>query len=710
MKVSVVRTDKQNKTYLQTITIEKLIERICNDKSNGTIADLRHFIPIMSEGMTFHNMHLLPRVYPSVVMQKDADGDISAVEYNGIILLTICNLKRQESIDAVKIAAAQLPTTLAAFAGASGRSVKLLVKTSLANGCMPENEQEATKLYRATYPCAVKIYEAAVGEHVKIVNPSIKNGFRLTADDSPYLNLNATALLIDPDNFKPNLGFKEAKDAISGIVNVEKQDHIDIELYDEMEFMYHRAVDIVAANQIDDNEQRFAHEAFSSRVAWQLCKMGMPEEEAVLHMRAHCNTREAVNHCRTVISSVYAEFSLSRDKKIDDNDYPTSIRNEQMQIIKFLERRYVFRYNEVMKYTEYRPNNTWVLDYKPVDQRVQNRMAIEARLEGMNAWDKDITRYVESDYVKNYNPIEDFLWKCRGKWDGHDRIRELARTVPTNNANWENWFYTWFLAVVNQWLGIGNSRYGNSVAPLLISGQGYNKSTFCRRLLPQELQWGYNDNLVLAEKKQVLQAMSEFLIINLDEFNQISPQVQQGFLKNLIQLPNVKIKRPYGKHVEQHARRASFIGTSNMRDVLTDPSGCRRFIGVEITSPIDVSKEINYVQLYAQALSALEHKEPCYFDEEQTALIMKSNQQFQAKSAVEQYFYEYFSIGTKNDSDASFMTTAAILSYLKKQLGSDIKLNNLRSLGRVLTNMDGLERKRTNTGTAYLVKIRQKQV
>jgi hypothetical protein len=123
-----------------------------------------------------------------------------------------------------------------------------------------------------------------------------------------------------------------------------------------------------------------------------------------------------------------------------------------------------------------------------------------------------------------------------------------------------------------------------------------------------------------------------------------------------------------------------------------------------------VSKEINYVQLYAQALSALEHKEPCYFDDEQTTLLMKSNKQFQAKSTVEQYFYEYFSVGTKNDPDATFMTTAAILSYLKKQLGADIKLNSLRSLGRILANVDGLERKRTSTGTAYLVKIRQKQL
>lgn len=35
-------------------------------------------------------------------------------------------------------------------------------------------------------------------------------------------------------------------------------------------------------------------------------------------------------------------------------------------------------------------------------------------------------------------------------------------------------------------------------------------------------------------------AMSQQLLINLDEFNQISPRVQQGFLKNVIQLPSIK--------------------------------------------------------------------------------------------------------------------------------------------------------------------------
>ena len=79
--------------------------------------------------------------------------------------------------------------------------------------------------------------------------------------------------------------------------------------------------------------------------------------------------------------------------------------------------------------------------------------------------------------------------------------------------------------------------------------------------------------------------MSQQLLINLDEFNQISPRVQQGFLKNVIQLPSIKAKRPYGTHLEELPRKASFIATSNMTDILSDPSGNRRFIGIELTAP-----------------------------------------------------------------------------------------------------------------------------
>ena len=372
-----------------------------------------------------------------------------------------------------------------------------------------------------------------------------------------------------------------------------------------------------------------------------------------------------------------------------------------MNMMVFLRDRYDFRYNVLMKYTEYKTKGSWH-DFAPVDPRVQKRMTLDVQLADIRVSIKDVRNFLESDYIANYDPIDEYLFQCEGKWDGKDHIRALARTVPTANPHWADWFYIWYLGMVDQWRGINHRLYGNSVAPLLISKQGFNKSTFCRRLIPQELQWGYTDNLVLSEKRQVYQAMAQTLLINLDEFNQISPQVQQGFLKNLIQLPNVKKKRPYGGHVEEFPRLASFIATSNMDDILTDPSGNRRFIGVELTGPIDVSVKPNYVQLFAQAMAAIRAGEKTYFDSVETALLMQSNRQFEVVPPIEQYFQMCFDL-VEDESQGKYMSAAEIFDYLKKRIGSSLKIDSLMSFGRKLANIDGIKVKRFATGKRYLV-------
>ena len=415
------------------------------------------------------------------------------------------------------------------------------------------------------------------------------------------------------------------------------------------------------------------------------------------HARSQNLTSSTGNNQQMLADSETAE---ENDNKKEDKN---SVRSNIVSMMKLLESRYDFRYNTVMKYVEYLPKDKGWYGYRPVEPRVQKRMTLEVQLADIRVSIKDVRNFLESDYIKNYNPIEEYLFQCYDKWDGKDHIRALARTVPTANPHWADWFYTWFLGMVDQWRGYSHRQYGNSVAPLLISKQGYNKSTFCRRLLPPELQWGYSDNLILSEKRQVYQAMAQFMVINLDEFNQISPQVQQGFLKNLIQLPTLKYKPPYGSHVMEFPRLASFIATSNMKDILSDPSGNRRFIGVELTGPIDVSVRPNYQQLFAQALSALNNGEKSYFDAQQVKLIMKSNSQFEIIQPIDQYFLLYFEL-VDNEKEGDYLTAAEIFDYLKKQIGSSIKINSLMGFGRKLANMSELKHKRFADGMKYLVK------
>ena len=395
-----------------------------------------------------------------------------------------------------------------------------------------------------------------------------------------------------------------------------------------------------------------------------------------------------------------SQGSMRKEKNVDIS---SSTDNDIKDMIIHLKSYYELRYNTVMKYTEYLEKEKEWLGFMPVSQRVLKRMTLEVQLADISVSTHDVKNYLESDFIKSYDPIDEYLFECNGKWDGKDHIRALARTVPTDNPRWADWFYTWFLGMVEQWHTYRIHQYGNSVVPLLISKQGYNKSTFCRRLLPPELQWGYNDNIILSEKRQVLQAMSQFLIINLDEFNQFSANLQQGFLKNAIQLPTVKIKRPYGSHVEEFPRTASFIATSNIDDILSDPSGNRRFIGVKLTGPIDVSVKPNHKQLFAQALTALQNGEKCYFDNAQTRLLMESNREFQTEMPLEQCFHECFSI-TKSEKEGNYMSTAAIFKVLKDRFGSSLEVSNIITLGRRLRNMDGIVYKRACNGTLYLLK------
>lgn len=377
------------------------------------------------------------------------------------------------------------------------------------------------------------------------------------------------------------------------------------------------------------------------------------------------------------------------------------------RLLNYLERKYEMRFNTALGCTETRKagsNEPFV----PVDERMRNTIAIKARLDGIDAWDKDIRRYTESDFVKAFNPVDIFLKGLRGRWDGKNHIEALADCVPNDNARWAEWFHTWFLAMVAQWMGLDVS-HGNSVAPLLISRQGYRKSTFCKRLLPEALQWGYNDNLIISEKQNTLRAMTLSLLINIDEFNTLSAKTQDGFLKNVMQLANIKIRQPYRQQQVTLPRIASFIATANVADVFSDPSGCRRFIAVTLTGPIRLPEHIDYEQLYAQAVAELDNGRRYWFDEADTQDIMENNVQYQQRTPAEALFLDSFSI-PKDLTKGAYMTAASIFSLLRKRYGSQLNLTSLSHFGRVLANIPNLHSKHSSHGTEYLVAVRSNMV
>lgn len=674
---------------VSTKTIDSFLERIAKDDSKQSVANFRMSVPLMEGDYQFYKgIKEWQHVYPAAEFGKDESDNLVFKKSNGLLMLHFIHLMTDQEMEAARKAASLLPMTFAAITGADGRSLIVLVCICDEEGKIPEKEADAELLYQCAYEQVKSLYLSQIQAELKEEKPTIKSNFMLTLDPSPYYNSKAVAMRISRNS--------PTKAAVPKAVD-------DLKAYNDYEFLYRKAAKEAAEemteakmNWTNENDQLLAR---LSAIAAKLCHMGLTEEEAFIHIRRNNWYEVAEEQLRQVVGSAYATHS--KDKK-SKSAAAGKGRTDILQMINYLESRYQFRYNTVMKFTEYRPNNSWVGDFKPVDARVQKSMTLDVQIADIHVSIKDVRNFLESDRIRNYSPIELYLYDCLGKWDGKDRIRALARTVPTKNPHWEDWFYTWFLGMVDQWRGVYRKQYGNSTMPLLISKQGYNKSTFCRRLIPNELSWGFTDNMILSEKRQVLQAMSQFLLINLDEFNQISPQVQQGFLKNLLQLPTVKIKPPYGSHVQEFPRLASFIATSNMTDILADPSGNRRFLGVELTGPIDVSGRLNYEQLYAQAMQALEQGEKSYFDAAETAVIMQSNRQFEQVSPIKQCFLEVFE-PTNDVEKGEYLMAAAIFDVLKQKFGSSLQVSSLQKFGRELQNIEGLTSKKTRFGTEYLV-------
>ena len=277
----------------------------------------------------------------------------------------------------------------------------------------------------------------------------------------------------------------------------------------------------------------------------------------------------------------------------------------------FLAERYEFRFNMLTEATEFRcltdkEDGT----FRPATERDLNAICLEAHRHGIDCWDRDVARMVHSADVREYHPFRQYFQRLSA-WDGRDRLHDLAARV-SDSPLWIQAFHRWMLGLAAQWAGLSDGLHAHSTAPLLVSDeQGLGKSTFCRALLPPELQAYYTDSVDLARPDKVERQLTEMGLLNLDEFDHI-PEKKHPLLKNLMQLSALNLRKAYRRHSQALPRIASFIGTSNSRELLSDPSGSSRFICVLVKHPID-STGIDHAQIYAQLKAELERGERYWF-------------------------------------------------------------------------------------------------
>ena len=385
-------------------------------------------------------------------------------------------------------------------------------------------------------------------------------------------------------------------------------------------------------------------------------------------------------------------------KKASEKPSKTKTDNLLQELQSFMETTYDFRFNLLTEETEYRTQGTNTSTaYRIADQRALNSLCMEAKTRGIACWDRDISRYIHSYSVKEYHPFTSYMDNLPD-WDGTDRLENLARRV-SGNPLWMKGFRRWMLAMTAQWMQLDH-LHGNSVAPVLISRkQGRQKSTFCKLLLPAVLQRYYTDSIDLNAPTQMERKLSLFGLVNLDEFDKIPPK-KMPLLKNLMQMAELNIRKAYQKSYASLPRMASFIATSNQKELLSDPSGSRRFLCIEVEEKIDCSP-IDHDQIYAQLKTCLSGGERYWFTSREEAEIMASNAKFYKQTIEEDIFHSCFRQASKSEHPI-LLSAAEIFERMKKQNPAAMLGTTANRIGPFLNNL-GIERIHTRYGNRYKV-------
>ena len=427
------------------------------------------------------------------------------------------------------------------------------------------------------------------------------------------------------------------------------------------------------------------------------CRLGIPEEEAVGWTLRYEALKKYKIDVRMAFRTAYTLENVS-NRAEPLSSVPPSM-SLVLQLDEFMNRRYFFRTNEMSGGVEYLDRSMIQFVYKPYTTKVRNSICLEAQQEGLNVWDKDIDRYVNSDRVPIYHPIDHFLGNLPA-WDGKERIRALAGRVPCDNPVWGDLFYRWFLSMVAHWMEL-DSEHGNSTTPLLVGGQGCGKSTFCLNLLPPVLRPYYTDSIDFGNRRGAELALHRYALINIDEFDSVKSS-HQSFLKHILQKAVVNTRLPYQSASRNLRRYATFIATSNNYDLLTDPTGSRRFICVEVKGRIDYAQPIDYDQLYAEAKELLRRGERFWFTPEEEALITENNRDFQQQPAEEQLFLRYFKIAEDIEEAKPLLASEILDMIAEKQPGFNITKTMILNFGKLLKR-NSVPNKRTMRGTCYYV-------
>ncbi len=345
-------------------------------------------------------------------------------------------------------------------------------------------------------------------------------------------------------------------------------------------------------------------------------------------------------------------------------------------------------------------------DYRIFTKEALNSVIHRAKVEGMECEGKDIKEVIFSENTAIHDPIRDYM-NGLPEWDGKDRVTPLWHRLGDVSDEMCEFLRIYHRSCVAHWLQL-DTLHGNECVPTLIGDQGCGKTTFAKRLLPVELRQYFLDHLNLSNKFDKEMALTNNLLVNLDELEAIRPS-QQASLKQTLSKSKVNGRPIFGGSQDDKPRFASFIATTNNPHPLSDVTGSRRYLCIKIAEDclIDNDSPIEYEQLFAQLKYEVEvEKKSYWFTNEQTKRIQELNAPFMQTSDLEQMIDSCFRKPEEGEK-AESMSCSQIIEVIRKEYSNlTVSRSTIVNLGLRLKEM-GYDAHRTHKGKMYSIILRK---
>ena len=376
------------------------------------------------------------------------------------------------------------------------------------------------------------------------------------------------------------------------------------------------------------------------------------------------------------------------------------------EIRAMLSERVMLRYNEVRGRTEIH----WLSEGLTIGEDEQGLLTIFGDDDGgkdgyANLTDRDVNslwrllcqqkpvikqhlvNIIESDYVPSYHPFRYYL-EHLPPWheDQDNHIMGLAMTVNVHgDADEQLLFYEylrkWLVAMVASWV---NPAVVNNVMLVLIGEQGSYKTTWFAHLLPPQLRdYFYTKTNSGMMSKDDLLTLAQYGLVCWEELDTMHPK-ELNKLKAAMTMPSINERAAYARYHECRPHLASFCGTGNSQQFLSDTTGTRRWLPFEvdsIESPLSTPFEHDgiYSQAYALYLQGFRY----WFDKSEIERLQRHNHQFETSQSEQELIDEYFR-KPKAGEKGEYLSAAVVMQIVGAQCMKDVSAVRL---GRAFTGM-----------------------